>query len=165
MPLLPVNPFAGGMPYSETSAVPLHPPGFRHRAQDSDFGNVTCELMYVQGVTGGAVGAVVTINTFTGATALATARSRGILGVMAGAIPAGQWGWVVISGVFRALVSGTVTAGQAAYLTATPGTLSSTVVTGDLVYNGTFISANGVPAAGFARMSLANAFAGDTDNA
>lgn len=165
MPLLPVNPFVGGQSYSETSATPLHPPAFRHRAQDGDFGNITCELMYVQGVTGGAIGSAVTINTFTGATALATARSRGLVGFLTAAIPAGQWGWAVVGGVFRVLVSGTVTAGQSAYLTATPGTLSSAVVAGDLIYNGTFVSANGVPTAGFARMSLANPYAGDTDNA
>jgi hypothetical protein len=165
MPLLPVNPFLGGQSYSEVSTTPLHPPGFRHRAQDSDLGNITCELMYVQGVTGSAVGSAVTINTFTGATALATTRSRGLIGFTTTAIPAGSWGWAVVGGVFRVLISGTITAGQSAYLTATPGTLSSTVVAGDEVFNGTFLTANGVPVAGMARMSLANPFVGDTDNA
>lgn len=165
MPLLPVNQFVGGQAYSDTSTTPLHPPGFRHRAQDSDFGNITVELVYVQGVSGSVVGSALTINTFTGATTLATTRSRGLVGFAMAAIPAGSWGWAAVGGVARALVSGTVTAGQTAYLTATPGTLSATVVAGDEVFNGAFISANGVPSAGLARMSIANPFVGDTDNA
>lgn len=165
MPLLPVNPFAGGLPYSETSTTPLHPPGFRHRAQDSDNGNITCEMMYVQGVTGGAAGALVTINAYSGATALATTRSRGLVGVMAAAIPAGSWGWVTVGGVASVLVSGTVAIGQAPYLTATPGTLSSTVVAGDEVFGAVFSSANGVPSAGLARISLSGPSVQDTDNA
>lgn len=159
------NDYLGGQPFDEVSTTPQHPLGFIARGQDPDFGNTETDFIYVAGVTGGAFGSVVTVNKRTGATALTAARSKGPLAVLHGALTAGTFGWAAINGSCRVLISGTITAGQQAYLTATPGTLSSTVAVGDAVSGASFASANGVPVAGMAILSLSYPSASDADNA
>lgn len=157
--------YLGGQPFDEVATTPQHPIGFIARAQDPDNGNTQTEFVYVQGVAGGGVGALVTINKRTGTTALATSRSKGPVGVLHGALTAGTFGWAAMSGSCRAQVTGTVAAGQQAYVSATAGKLTATVVLGDFVSGMAFASADGVGGAGFAIVTLADPALTDSDNA
>ena len=153
----------GGQPIAETSSTQQHPLGTRIRAVDSTYG--PGEFIYVKGVASGAVGSVVTFVPQTGVTALATTRSRGLIGVMMSALSANTlYGWLQVAGTAVAK-AGTVVAGATVYLTATPGTVDDAVVAGDIVYGANFGTADGTPSAGFALVSLAQPNTEDTDNA
>lgn len=159
------NDYLGGQPFDEVSTIAMHPMGFRAWGQDPDNNNTESEFIYVTGVSGGAAGLFVTVNRRSGATALTGARTKGLVAVLHGALTTGTFGWACINGSCRAQVTGTVTAGAQAYLTATSGKVSSTVVVGDAVAGATFASADGVPAAGFAIVSLSSPSTTDADNA
>lgn len=153
----------GGQAIDAVDTVQNHPLGFRVRGLDDTYGEG--EFVYVKGVTSGAVGSVVTYNLYTGVTALATTRSKGLVGVMMAALDAStKYGWVQVRGSAVAK-SGTASAGATVYLTATPGTVDDAVVTGDAVYGATYATADGAPSAGLAVLSLMYPHAADTDNA
>jgi hypothetical protein len=154
----------GGQPIDNTRTSAAHTPGFRVRAQDATYGDA--EFVYVLASIAISQGQLVTYNRSTGATALATTRSKGLCGVASGtAIPSGAYGWLQVVGTAPTLTSGTLTSGSNVYTTATPGTVSSTYVAGDQVFGATTASANGTPAAGMTLLSLNQPYLGDTDNA
>jgi hypothetical protein len=153
----------GGQRIEEASSTQQHPFGTRVEAQDTTYG--AGEFVYVKGVANGAVGSVVTYNPYTGVTALATTRSKGLVGVMMAALSSTTtYGWVQVSGAAVAK-SATAAAGATVYLTATAGTVDDAVVAGDIVYGANYATADGTPSAGLAVLSLSYPSCADTDNA
>lgn len=153
----------GGQPVADTSTTQNHPFGYIISAQDPTYGQG--EFVYVKGVASGAAGLVVTVDRYTGATALGAARGKGVLGVLVAALDATtKYGWAQIGGTAAVQVGGTAVAGAVAYLAAA-AKLDDAVVAGDIVYGATFATANGTPVANWALVSMLNAHVGDTDNA
>lgn len=160
---LPVDERIGAAPITDANTVQQHAFGTRRKAIDATLG--LCEFVYVKGVASGALGSVVFYVPNTGVTALATARSKGLIAVFMSVLSATTlFGWAQVLGVAEAKAA-TVVAGATVYLTGTPGTVDDAVVAGDIIYGANFATADGTPSAGFARVSLANPYAGDTDNA
>lgn len=158
-----IDTLLGGQRIEDTSTTQQHPFGTRIRAYDTTYG--PGEFVYVKGVASGAVGSVVTFSPYTGVTALATARSKGLVGVMMSALSATTlYGWVQVSGSAVAK-SGAAVAGSTVYLTATPGTVDDAVVAGDIIYGANYATADGTPSAGLAVLSLSQPNCEDTDNA
>jgi hypothetical protein len=78
---------------------------------------------------------------------------------------AATFGWLQIKGLAEIQVNGAVVAGSTVYVTATAGKVDDAVVAGDIVYGANFATADGTPVANWARVSLAEPYVGDTDNA
>ena len=86
------------------------------------------KFRYAGGLDDTAVGEVVV---FDGDITLrAVARSKGPVGVAMSACLTGEYGWYQVTGKAR-VVAGTLSDNKQAYLTATPGSIDETVVTGD----------------------------------
>jgi len=151
-----------GQAINATSTTQNAPLLTRVRAKDPTYGEG--EFIYLQGCASTAVGSVVVYKA-DGTTALATARSKGPVAVaMSASSSTSNYGWYQTQG--RAVVkAGTVAAGAAMYATGTAGTVDDAVVAGDEVFGAAYNTADGTPSAGFAEVTLNNAFLGDTDNA
>jgi hypothetical protein len=160
----PVDERIGAIPILNADTTQMHAFGERRKAFDATLG--LCEFVYVKGVASGAANLLVTYVPHTGVTALTGARSKGLLGVMMAALSATTlFGWLQIKGVAEVAVNGTVVAGATVYLTATAGKVDDAVVAGDIVYGANFATADGTPSANIARVSIAEPYCGDTDNA
>lgn len=154
----------GASGITDTSTTQLHNLGYRIRAYDATLGD--CEFVYVKGVASGAAGLLATYTASAGVTVLTVARTKGLCGVMMAALSATTiFGWLQVCGLAEVQVAGTVVAGATVYTTATAGKVDDAVTAGDIVYNANFQTADGTPIANWARVSLANPFVGDTDNA
>lgn len=91
--------------------------------------------VYVQGVTSGAAGKHVTF-TSAGVTTLTVADANGRVGILMAALDATtKYGFAQVFGINEAADVTALTAGNAAYLTATGGRLDETDVAGDQVHN------------------------------
>jgi hypothetical protein len=134
----------GGSDIAAVDSTQNHPLGYRVRALDPVYGHG--EFVYVKGVASCAAGSVVTFNAYSGVTALATARSKGNIGVAMAALVAGTYGFVQVAGAAVAK-SGAAVSGSTVYLTATPGTVDDAVVAGDIIYGATYATADGTPSA------------------
>ena len=127
------EPRIGMQPIADTSTVQNHPLGTIVRATDPSFGQG--EFIYLTGVASTAVGSWVTYDT-DGASALLVANAKGMVAVAMSANVASQYGWYQISGIANGIGSTVSIADNAdLYATATGGTIGSTVVTGDRVWN------------------------------
>jgi hypothetical protein len=154
----------GSQDIAEASTTQKHPLGERIRAFDPTFG--WGEFVYVKGVASLIVGSLATYSPFSGVTALPVARGKGTVGVAMALINLTTlFGWLQIYGTGVVAVNGAVVSGATVYLTATAGKVDDAVVAGDIVYNATFASADGTPAANFAEINLHYPYVGDTDNA
>jgi pyruvate kinase len=158
-----------GINVYQVDTVQAYPFGMRVKAKDTATSSALgdAEFIYVKGVASGAVGLACVITApQSGTTALTAARVKGKLGVMVSLLDAAtKFGWVQVEGVAEVQVAGTVVSGATAYLTATSGKLDDAVVAGDIVYGGTFATADGTPTTNWARVALSNAHCLDTDNA
>lgn len=97
------------------------------------FGDRT--FVYVQGVTDGAAGKFATF-TSAGVTTLTVAAANGQVGIFMAALDAtSKYGFLQIFGENATADVTAATAGEALYLTATPGRLDVTDVAGDMVLN------------------------------
>lgn len=153
----------GAQPIDEVSTTQLHPFGFRVRAKDPTYGDG--EFVYVKGVSSGAASLLARYDTYTGATALSGARTKGLVGVLMAALDATtKYGWLQIGGTASVQVAGSVASGATVYLTSTAGKVDDAVVAGDIVYGANFLTADGTPAANYALVELAKPYCGDTDN-
>jgi hypothetical protein len=95
--------------------------------------------VYVQGVTSGAAGKHVTF-TSAGVTTLTVANANGPIGILMSALDATtKYGFVQVFGINAAADCTALTAGEAAYLTATGGRVDVTDVAGDMVLNYTVL--------------------------
>lgn len=153
----------GGSDIAAVDSTQNHPLGYRVRAVDPTYGHG--EFVYVKGVASCVAGSVVTFSPYTGVTALATARSKGNIGVAMSAIVAGTYGFVQVAGAAVAKSLTAAVAGSTVYLTATAGSVDDAVVAGDIIYGATYASASDVPSTGLAVLALAFPSAADTDNA
>lgn len=91
--------------------------------------------VYVQGVTSGAAGKHVTF-TSAGVTTLSVANAKGPVGILMSALDATtKYGFAQVFGINAIADVTALTAGAAAYLTATGGRLDETDVAGDQVHN------------------------------
>jgi hypothetical protein len=91
--------------------------------------------VYVQGVTSGAAGKHVTF-TSAGVTTLTVADANGNIGILMSALDATtKYGFIQVFGISTTADVTALTAGAAAYLTATGGRLDETDVAGDQVHN------------------------------
>jgi hypothetical protein len=153
----------GGQAIDEVSSTQVHPLGYRVIAQDPTYGQA--EFVYVKGVASCVVGSVLTFNAYSGVTALATTRSKGLVGVAVSALVASTYGFIQVTGAAVAKSLASAVAGATAYATGTAGSVDDAVVTGDVIYGATYASASDVPSSGFAVLSLAHPYLGDTDNA
>ena len=139
------TPLAGFQPIAVTDTTQNHPLGTIVTAVDPTYG--AGEFVYLKGVASTAVGSAVIFDQYAGTTTLATAGSRGAVGVALSANVASQYGWYQISGS-AVVKTGTVVANAPAYVTATAGTLDDAVVAGDKIDGFVFKTANGTPSAG-----------------
>jgi hypothetical protein len=160
---LPYDEKIGAQPIATVDTVQMHPLGARRKARDATLGE--CEFVYVKGVAAAAAGLLATYIPSTGTTVLTLARAKGLVGVFMAAVTAGLFGWLQIKGLAEIQVNGAVVAGSTVYVTATAGKVDDAVVAGDIVYGANFATADGTPVANWARVSLAEPFVGDTDNA
>ena len=95
--------------------------------------------VYVQGVTSGAAGKHVTF-TSAGVTTLTVANANGPVGILMSTLDATtEYGFAQVFGINAIADCTALTAGEAAYLTATGGRLDVTDVAGDMVLNYTVI--------------------------
>lgn len=141
------TPLAGFQPIAVTDTTQNHALGTIVTAIDPTYG--AGEFVYLKGLASTAVGSAVIFDQYAGTTTLATAGSRGAVGVAMSANVASQYGWYQISGS-AVVKTGTVAAGAPAYVTATAGTLDDAVVSGDKIDGFVFKTANGTPSAGLA---------------
>ena len=139
------TPLAGFQPIAVTDTTQNHALGTIVTAIDPTYG--AGEFIYLKGVASTAVSSAVIFDQYAGTTTLATAGSRGAVGVALSANVASQYGWYQISGS-AVVKTGTVVAGAPAYVTATAGTLDDAVVSGDKIDGFVFKTANGTPSAG-----------------
>lgn len=160
---LPIDQVIGAMPITDANATQQHNLGKRMKAYDATLG--LCEFVYVKGVASAAAGLLATYIPGTGTTALTVARSKGLVGVFMAALTAGLFGWLQIKGLAEIQTNGAVVAGSTVYLTAGSGKVDDAVVAGDIVYGANFATADGTPVANWARVSIAEPYCGDTDNA
>jgi hypothetical protein len=147
----------GVQPIADVSTTQLHPFGTIVEAVDTGTNqNGAGEFMYVKGVSSGATGAWVGVNSDDYTTTLATANGiYPIVGVMMSDLDAAtDYGWVQISGkaVAKALTGFVDNANV--YLTATAGSVDDAVVAGDRVQNVKGASALDGPATGMAEFEL-----------
>lgn len=119
----------------EVSTTQNFPFGTKREAKHATYGEAT--FIYVKGVSSGAEGAWVTYDPGTGTTALLTANAKGNVGIMMSALDAAtDFGWIMVLGKGSSVASTVSIADNAdLYATATGGTIGSTVVTGDRVWN------------------------------
>lgn len=95
--------------------------------------------VYVQGVTSGAAGKHVTF-TSAGVTTLTVADANGRVGILMATLDStSEYGFAQVFGINATADVTALTAGAAAYLTATGGRLDETDVAGDMVLNYTCI--------------------------
>lgn len=111
------------------------------------------EFIYLQGLAATALSELVIYDHNAGTTKRAVAGDRGPCAVAMSANVANQFGWYQIAGLTK-IKSGTVAAGGAVYLTATPGAVDDAVVATDKVDGARFKTADGTPGAGFAYAML-----------
>lgn len=160
----PISERIGAIAILNADTTQMHPFGYRTRAYDATLGE--CEFVYVKGVATAIAGMVATFLPYTGVTVLPVARSKGLVGVFMAALNATTlFGWLQVRGVAEVSVNGAVVAGATVYLTATAGKVDDAVVAGDIVYGANFATADGTPAANFARVAIDEPYCGDTDNA
>jgi hypothetical protein len=127
------DPRIGMQPIADTSTVQNHPLGTIVRATDPTYGQG--EFIYLTGVANTAVGSWVTFDR-DAATTLLVADANGMVAIAMSANVASQYGWYQISGIANGIGSTVSIADNAElYCTATAGTVGSTVVTGDRVWN------------------------------
>jgi hypothetical protein len=164
---VPVENREGVQPIAVSSAVANHPLGSLVRAFDPLYGEG--EFIYLLGVAGTVVGAVVTFGGVSGSgaagkptyqTALApsTANLGRPLAVAMSANVAGQYGWYQIAGTAAVAENATFAAAAAAYL-AGSGQLTTTQANGKQVVNAITVAADGTPAAGLGLIHINRPFA------
>lgn len=144
---------AGMQPIATTSTTQRHPLGTRVNAVDSTYGEG--EFVYQKGVGSTVVGSVVIFDQYTGTSTLATAGSRGPVGVAMSANVLNQFGWYQVCGSAVAKAA-TVLANGNVYATGTAGTVDDATVAGDKIDGARFKTADGTPSAGFAVVQLSN---------
>ena len=123
------TPLVGAQPIAVTDTTQNHALGTIVKAVDPTYGEG--EFVYLKGLASTAVGSAVIFDQYAGTTTLATAGSRGPVGVAMSANVASQYGWYQISGS-AVVKTGTVAAGAPAYVTSTAGTLDDAVVSGEI---------------------------------
>ena len=146
------TPLVGAQPIAVTDTTQNHALGTIVKAVDPTYGEG--EFVYLKGLASTAVGSAVIFDQYASTTTLATAGSRGPVGVAMSANVASQYGWYQISGS-AVVKTGTVAAGAPAYVTATAGTLDDAVVSGDKIDGFVFKTANGTPSAGLTIAQIA----------
>jgi len=163
MAFTPMNPSLGYPAITEIVAqsdgyiLPV-PYGTIITATDPTYG--AGEFIFLKGLASTERGSVVIYNSDDFSTKLAVANDIGPVAVAMGAVVANKAGWYQIQG--KAVVkAGTVSDNGNVYLTATDGTVDDAVVSGDLVVNAKFASANGTPASGLAECEIARPFVAD----
>jgi len=144
-----------------TSTTQQHVIGERVRCKDTGTTNYGfAEFIYLKGVASLAAGDYCTYEA-DGTTARCVARAVGPGAVAMAAIPASSFGWFQIFGLAK-VTSATVVAHKQGYLCGTTGAVDDAVVTGDLIYGLTTLTADDT---GFCKASLNYPRTGDTDNA
>jgi hypothetical protein len=124
----------GMQPIADTSTTQTHPLGTIVRAKDPSFGQG--EFIYLEGAASTAIGSWVTYDSDAGGTTLLVANAKGMVAIAMSANVDAQYGWYQISGIANGIGSTVSIADNAdLYATATGGTIGSTVVTGDRVWN------------------------------
>lgn len=125
------TPLIGAQPIAVTDTTQNHALGTIVKAIDPTYGEG--EFVYLAGVASTAVGSVVIFDQKAGTSTLATAGSRGPVGVAMSANVASQYGWYQVSGSAVAKVAAAVAAGAPAYVTSTAGSIDDAVVAGDKI--------------------------------
>ena len=102
------TPLVGAQPIAVTDTTQNHALGTIVKAVDPTYGEG--EFVYLKGLASTAVGSAVIFDQYASTTTLATAGSRGPVGVSMSANVASQYGWYQISGS-AVVKTGTVVAG------------------------------------------------------
>jgi len=138
-----VEPRAVVQAIAATDTVQNHPYGTIVTAKDPTYG--FGEFIYLQGVTGNFVGALVTYVTSTGVVALSTtsgiATGGAPMAVSMSAATATQFGWYQIAGdavMYKTAVKFDPASGQRVYLSATAGRIMQTSVAGRQIIGARF---------------------------
>lgn len=136
------TPVAGLQPITTTDTVQNHALGYKVGARDTTNDGYG-EFVYLLGVASTVAGDAVTYNQSTGATTRTVAGVTGPVAIAMSANVASQYGWYQVFGAATVNVAGAVSAGAAAYVTATAGSLDDAVVAGDLINDAYFAVAAG----------------------
>ncbi len=151
-----IGSIGGGQNIDETSTYQNFPLGTIVTAKDidgsTDYG--VGEFVYAKGVASTAVGSVALIDANGFTTSLATANDTGMIGCRMSANVANQYGWYQVSGLRVAKGLTGLADNAPCYLTATAGSVDDAVVSGDLIYGMTTVSALDTPSAGLALVNL-----------
>ena len=151
-----IGSIGGGQNIDETSTYQNFPLGTIVTAKDidgsTDYG--VGEFVYAKGVASTAVGSVALIDANGFTTSLATANDTGMIGCSMSANVANQYGWYQVSGLGVAKGLTGLADNKPCYLTATAGSVDDAVVSGDLIYGMTTVSALDTPSAGLALVNL-----------
>lgn len=129
-----INPILGSQPIADTSTTQRHPFGLIVQAVDETHG--MGEFQYVKGVTSGAAGSWVTINSDDWTATLLAANAIGPVGVLVAALSAATiFGWAQINGKVASAKCLTSFADNGrVYATATAGSVDDASVAGDVVH-------------------------------
>ncbi len=157
----------GVQPIAAASNTQNHPLGTIVRGYDANYGEG--EFIYLAGVSGTAIGAVVTWGGAAGsgatakpawqtALAPATANLGQPLAVAMAATGAGQFGWYQIGGTAVVAENATFAAASKAYL-AGSGQLTTTQANGRQVVGAVTVTSDGTPAAGLGLIHINRPFA------
>jgi hypothetical protein len=148
----PIETFVINQAIADTSTTQNLPIGTRIKAIDPNLGEG--EFIYLKGLASTAIGELVIFDQYANTTTRAVAGSRGPAAVAMSANVASQYGWYQISGA-AVIKTGTVSANDPVYVTATAGSVDNSVVSGDKLDGARFKTADGTPSAGFAYCQLA----------
>lgn len=149
----------GVQPITGTDTTKNHDLGTVVRVSDPTYG--MGEFIYLKGAASTAVGDVVSYNAYTGATTrwAGTANTGIPLAVaMSANTSTSAYGWYQIAGNAVVAITGTVTAGDSAYFSATAA-LKTAAAAGKQVLNCVAATANAVPSSGFAVYTIQRPFA------
>lgn len=158
-----IGAYGGGQNIDETSTTQKFPLGLVVQGNDIDpsTGYGVGEFIYAKGVASTVVGSVALIDTNGWTTSLGTANDIGQLGCSMSINVANQFGWYQITGNGVAKGLASLADNKAVYLTSTAGSIDDAVVSGDLIFGMSTVSALDTPSSGLALVSLARPYVVD----
>ena len=158
-----IGAYGGGQNIDETSTTQKFPLGLVVQGNDidPDTGYGVGEFIYAKGVASTVVGSVALIDTNGWTTSLGTANDIGQLGCSMSINVANQFGWYQITGNGVAKGLASLLDNKAVYVTSTAGSIDDAVVSGDLIFGMSTVSALDTPSSGLALVSLARPYVVD----
>jgi hypothetical protein len=158
-----LTPICGAQPIADVSTTKQHSLGTIVQAIDKGSNdNGAGQFIYVKGVTNGAAGSWVTINSDDGSVTLLGQNAIGPVGILMAALDAStKYGWAQIAGKAVGKALALFADDANVYATVTAGSVDDAVVAGDRVKNAKGASAIDGPATGMAEFEILFPFMDD----